>query len=126
MHATTPTTRPALSRSDRTDIARYTADLARGKVSCGWRPTVLAFREIAAERVEWALAQIVAFCDKAELERDPYLYEPDRVTAFARRHGAAKPELIVPLINACAEAIPVAEGQVAGILRAALDGAPVS
>lgn len=122
---TTTTTRPALSRTDRTDIARFVADLARGKVSLGWRPFVLAFRTVSAERMAWALAEVLPFCDTAELARDPYLYEPARVTAFAGRHGAEDPELFVPLINACANANSVAEGQVADILRAALDGAPL-
>lgn len=126
MQTTTTTTRPALSRTDRTDIARFVADLARGKVSLGWRPTVLAFREIAVERVEWALGEILPFCDKADLERDPYLCEPARVAAFAARHGAERPDLLVRLINASASAIEVAQGAVADILRAALDGAPVN
>jgi hypothetical protein len=118
--------RPALTRRDRADIAGFTADLARGKVGLGWTPFVLTLAAVAADRLEWALAEILPYGDAEDMARSTYLYETGKVERFAARHGAVKPELLVKLINACASACEVAEGQVAGILAAALDGKPLN
>lgn len=122
----TATARPALTRRDRADVEGFKSDLARGKVGLGWTPFVLTFREVALDRLEWALAEILPYGDAADIAASPYLYEPAKVEGFARKHGAAAPALLVKLINTCASACQVAQGQVADILAAALDGKPLN